>query len=118
MSPHGGGFHGGGFRGGGWGLGFYGPYGYPFYPFGYDDYYYGGETNCYLVRQQIHTRHGWSGTNLRSSAATIHLIVPLYAKKNELIGPPANAGGRTESVKTFPLVCLSFCAAVHCAASY
>jgi hypothetical protein len=56
---HGGGFHGGGFRGGGWGLGFYGPFAYPVYPFGYDDYYYGGEMNCYLVRQRIHTRHGW-----------------------------------------------------------
>src|ERR1017187_3973121 len=53
---HGGGFHGfygGGFRGGG--FGFYAPYGYPF---GYGDYY-DDEVICYLVRQRIHTRHGW-----------------------------------------------------------
>jgi hypothetical protein len=50
----GGGFRGGGFRGAGFGLGFYGPYGY--YPFRYED---NDDDGCYLVRQRIHTRHGW-----------------------------------------------------------
>jgi hypothetical protein len=64
---HGGGFHGGGFHGGGFhgrfaggfhrrgfvGFGF-GPYAY------YDDYpYYDDDGGCYLVRQRVHTRHGW-----------------------------------------------------------
>jgi hypothetical protein len=69
---HGGGFHGGGFHGGGFhgfhgrgfgfgaglglGYGLYGP-GYYDYPYAYDDSYEDG--GCYLVRQRIHTRHGW-----------------------------------------------------------
>jgi hypothetical protein len=56
--PHpGGGFHGRGFGLGGPGYGFYGPYGYYDDPSYGDDYYADG--GCYLVRQRIHTRHGW-----------------------------------------------------------
>ncbi len=76
---HGGGWHGGGWgwRGGGWGwgvgalaagaaigYGVYGPYGY--YGYGYPYYgdypeYYGGDDvgACYVVRQRVHTVHGW-----------------------------------------------------------
>jgi hypothetical protein len=55
---HGGGFHGGGFRGArfGLGLGLYAPYGYPYYGYSGD---YDDEGGCYLVRQRVHTRHGW-----------------------------------------------------------
>jgi hypothetical protein len=65
--PHfGGGFHGGGFHGfhhrfGGIGLGFYGPY-YDgdYYSYdGYPSYVDQGDSDCYLVRRRVYTRHGW-----------------------------------------------------------
>jgi hypothetical protein len=59
---HGGGFHGGGFRGAGFGLGLglglYAPYGYGYPYYGYSGDY-DDEGGCYLVRQRVHTRHGW-----------------------------------------------------------
>ena len=63
----GGGFHGGfaagGFHGGRFhrrafvGFGF-GPYYDGYYPYAYDDSYY-GDGGCYVVRRRVHTRHGW-----------------------------------------------------------
>jgi hypothetical protein len=74
---HGGGFGGGGFRGGGFHGGFagggfhggrfhrrafvgfgFGPYYDGFYPYAYDDSYY-GDGGCYVMRRRVHTRHGW-----------------------------------------------------------
>ena len=63
----GGGFHGGGFHGGGFHGGFhrrafvgfgFGPYYDGYYPYAYDDSYY-GDGGCYVVRRRLHTRHGW-----------------------------------------------------------
>jgi hypothetical protein len=68
---HGGGFHGGGFHGGGFHGGFAGRFhggfhrrafvGFGVGPYAYyDDYpYYDDDGGCYLVRQRVHTRHGW-----------------------------------------------------------
>jgi hypothetical protein len=59
----GGGFHGGRFHGGKFhrrafvGFGF-GPYYDGYYPYAYDDSYY-GDGGCYVVRRRVHTRHGW-----------------------------------------------------------
>jgi hypothetical protein len=40
-----------------------GPYAYydDYYPYdyGYDDSYYAGDSDCYIVRQRVHTRYGW-----------------------------------------------------------
>jgi hypothetical protein len=38
-----------------------GPYAYydDYYPYYDDDGYYGGDGGCYIVRQRVHTRHGW-----------------------------------------------------------
>jgi hypothetical protein len=72
----GGGWHGGGmawhgarFAGGHFHHGFHhrrvffvgdGPYAYyDDYPYNYDDSYYAGDSGCYIVRQRVHTRHGW-----------------------------------------------------------
>jgi hypothetical protein len=63
----GGGFHGGRFHGGGFHGGFhrraivgfgFGPYYDGYYPYAYDDSYY-GDGGCYLLRRRVHTRHGW-----------------------------------------------------------
>jgi hypothetical protein len=54
--PH---FGGGSFhhhRFGGIGFGFYGPYYGDYYPY---QGYYEGDSDCYLVRRRVHTRHGW-----------------------------------------------------------
>jgi hypothetical protein len=67
------GFHGGGFRGDGFhhgfrgrglgGFGFYGPYAYDDYDYGYpyyanDDSYY-DNGGCYVVQRRVHTKAGW-----------------------------------------------------------
>jgi hypothetical protein len=40
------------------------PFGYDYYPFGYDD----DEdiVNCYWVRQRVHTKKGWRIRNVRA----------------------------------------------------